>query len=490
MRPTLDQAVTLHRAGQTADAERRYEEIIASSPDSVPARHGLGVLLLQTGRPRHALTHLSFVAERQSEDAGVLNALGAAQMQIGEDAGALKSFQSAISHDPNHSLAAANLGVLLLRLNDPMAATEMLERAVKIDPSNTEAQYNYSRALSASGRLTEAVNAARQVVALSPESADAHHHLGQTLLKSGHLAEGWPAFEWRWKTKEFRRATAVMDVPQWDGQSLSEGVVLLWAEQGVGDQVLYASMMHETEGMTPRILIACMERLVPLFARSFPFAKVQAIEDLTSDQATMQSLSAQLPVGDLGRLLRPDMTSFPDRSSYLVVDQSRADVLKKRYRSDTDDRPVIGLSWRSSNPRYSSAKSMELVDLADAFSDTEATFIDLQYGDTSGDRAAIIKKGFDIFRDSDVDPLTDLDGFAAQVGAMDLVVTTSNTTAHIAGALGVPCWVLVPAGAGGFWYWFLDRDDSPWYPSIRLFRQVTPGVWADTINDVRAAFNR
>jgi Flp pilus assembly protein TadD len=487
MRATLDQALTLHRAGQTADAERCYEEVIAADSDSVAARHGLGVLLLQTGRPTQALTHLNFAAERQSGDAGVLNALGAAQMQTGDDAGALQSFQAAIVLDPNHGLAAANLGVILLRINDPLAAAEMLERALKTDPGNVEAQYNYSRALSAAGSKAEALDVARQVTTVSPEHAAAHHHLGQILLQSGHLAEGWPAFEWRWKTEEFRHATAIMDVPLWDGHPLSDGALLLWAEQGVGDQILYSSMISETEEMTSRILIACMERLVPVFARSFPFADVQAIEDLTNDQTTMQSLAAQLPVGNLGRLLRPAMTSFPDRQSYLIADLPSTEVLKKRYRHDKQDRPVIGLSWRSNNPRFSLAKSMELAELAGAFVDTEATFVDLQYGDTTVDREVARQNGFDVYNDPDVDSLTDLDGFVSQVAAMDMVVTTSNTTAHIAGALGVQCWVLVPAGAGGFWYWFLDRDDSPWYPSLRLFRQVTPGVWADTINDVRAA---
>ena len=148
----------------------------------------------------------------------------------------------------------------------------------------------------------------------------------------------------------------------------------------------------------------------------------------------------------------------------------------------------IGLSWRSGNPRFGTAKSLALTDFEPVLETPNSVFIDLQYGDTTDERGALERScGRTLHHDTDIDSLADLDAFAAQVAAMDLVITASNTTAHMAGALGVPCWVLVPTGPGLLWYWFLDRSASPWYPSPRLFRQAAPGDWAPVVQQVNAA---
>ena len=390
------------------------------------------------------------------------------------------------------------------------------------NPNNADTHYNYSRTLRALGRLNEAEQAARQALALTPDHVDArinlgvaqaargkrseaeasyrealgvdpraaaaHHNLAQILLQTERFEEDWKAFEWRWHTPDFQGAGAFRALPAWPGSPMDHGTLLVWTEQGVGDQILYAGMIPDLKHLAPDVLVACTERLVPLFARSFPEAKVLAQPDLQADQERLSSVAAQIPAGSLGQHLRPSPEAFHGHSAYLVADPGRTTALKSKYENQFEGAVRIGLSWRSGNPRFGAQKSLALADLTPLFEAPNTNFIDLQYGDTADERDALVQSsGRTLHHDTDIDSLDDLDAFAAQVTAMDLVITASNTTAHMAGALGIPCWVLVPTGPGLLWYWFLDRSDSPWYPSLRLFRQATPGDWAPVVQQVNAA---
>lgn len=493
---TLDQVNILHRSGRLEEAEAGYRALLAMENTTPELLLGLGVLLLQTKRASEAATHLQKAVDLKPNDAGLLNALGASQLQTGTLAEALKSFEKATSLEPEDVPALANLGVVRLRLNMAPEAVEAHERAAEIDPGNCDNLYNLSQALRASERFDGAEQVARRAIGCfekmatgAPQYADAQHNLAQILLQTGRLDEGWAHFDWRMATSSFRGADVFRNSAEWNGEPLSDGTLLVWTEQGPGDEVLYASMIADLEGMAPHVVIACTQRLVALFERSFSFAHVVSHDDLLSGNADTGAISAQVAVGSLGQCVRSSFESFPNRKSFLVVDPAVAEQFRKRYREQSPERPVIGLSWRSGNPQYGGAKSLPLADLVRVLGQTDATFIDLQYGDTTSERAAAVSDGFHLDSDKEIDPLGDLDAFAAQVAAMDLVITVSNTTAHFAGALGVPCWALIPSGSGQFWYWFLDREDSPWYPSLRLFRQSVPGDWTSVLSDLHAALS-
>ena len=522
MRATLDQALTLHRAGRTTDAVQCYEEVIATDPESHTARHGLAVLLLQLGRFADAREHLECLVAKSAADANVYNVLGIVHQQSDNVAAACDSFEQALTLDPNHGKALANLGVARYQLDDFQGSLEVLARAVQSEPDNAESFYSYGQTLRALGKLEEAMHATRRALLLSPNHArahidlgitlmamaqpteaeaqyeraltidsnamEAHHYLAHIKLQRSQLKDGWVDFEWRWQTPDFKAADSFFNYPVWDGTALSNGALLVWAEQGVGDQIMYASMVPDLERVQSDLVLVCAANLVPLFARSFPSARVISMTVAKDEPQLLDNVSAQIPIGSLGRLFRSDMDAFPDRPSFLVADQEQTADLRAKYKREHGDKPLVGLSWRSGNAITGAAQSLGLADMASGLSRTDITFIDLQYGDTESDRMAAGRKGLDVIEDSDIDPLADLDGFAAQVGAMDLVITISNTTAHVAGALGVPCWTMLPSGLGQNWYWFLDRDDCPWYPSLRLFRQGVPGDWTNVIEDVGAAF--
>lgn len=177
-------------------------------------------------------------------------------------------------------------------------------------------------------------------------------------------------------------------------------------------------------------------------------------------------------------------------SGFLIADPEVSARQQRQLKQRAGGRPLVGLSWRSRNAAYGAPKSLALSDLLPLLRRPGLCWIDLQYGDTAGERAAAAKAGVEVWRDPEIDPLRDMDAAAAQTAALDLVITTSNTTAHLAGALGVPTWLLLPApGYGLLWYWFLDRSDSPFYPSMRCFRQTRAGSWAEVIEAVGAALD-
>ena len=190
-------------------------------------------------------------------------------------------------------------------------------------------------------------------------------------------------------------------------------------------------------------------------------------------------------MGDLGFWLRPERDGFPSRKNYLRADVKRRDILRTSY-LDGSESILIGLSWFSRNPEMGWEKSIDLKDWLPLLEVPGVTFVDLQYGDTFAQRETLQKQtGIEIIHDETVDQLADLDAFAAQVAAMDMVVSISNTTAHMAGALGVPTWVLLSEVP--LWRWFQDRTDSPWYPSVQLFRQRRSGGWPEVMGEVAAA---
>jgi ADP-heptose:LPS heptosyltransferase len=250
--------------------------------------------------------------------------------------------------------------------------------------------------------------------------------------------------------------------------------LVVWGEQGIGDQIMYASMIPDLKRRVPAITFEAEARLVSLFARSFP--DIEVIPSMKSLYAG--PLVAHIPLGTLGLHLRTSWDDFAKTpGGFLKADAEQAAGLRERLK--TDDRLVVGLSWRSANKSHEKAKSAGLHAFEPLLKLRNCRFVDLQYGDTSAERAAVARDiGVDIEHLDDIDNFNDIDGLAALITACDLVVTVSNTTAHLAGALGKETYVLVPFGQARMWYWFHDRTDNPFYPDIKIRRQARTHDWA------------
>jgi ADP-heptose:LPS heptosyltransferase len=221
--------------------------------------------------------------------------------------------------------------------------------------------------------------------------------------------------------------------------------------------------------------------MLPLFQRSFPAVEVMTAEAAVADLVGLR-VDWQASLSHLGLQLRRDFSSFADTRPFLKADPERTAELRARYRAQAGDRPLVGIAWHSANPEAASYKSATLKDFTRVLANGNVQCVSLQYGEVDKSLGSVRAiAAHPVINDRAVNPLTDMDLFAAQVAAMDRVISVSNTTVHVAGALGMPCLTLVPASYGRTWYWFLGREESPWYPSMRLVRQAKAESWAAVI---------
>jgi hypothetical protein len=267
-------------------------------------------------------------------------------------------------------------------------------------------------------------------------------------------------------------------VPRWDGRT-QQGQLLLWGEQGVGDEIFHASLLPLVPQDGIRITVAADKRLHAIFRRSFPYASV--IDSSTLAMQKDADYTAQAPVGDLGGILGLDAEMLAARqTSFLRVDEARREALRKAP-GFPERGPVVGLSWKSSNKKFGAEKSLRLSDLAPILSVPGVSFVNLQYGEVAAEIAEAREAfGISVHEVQGLDVFNDIDGLLALIDACDVVVTTSNVTAHLAGSIGKKAVVLVPAGKGCLWYWQGGSNDL-WYPSLTRLAQQRVGDWGGAI---------
>ena len=295
-------------------------------------------------------------------------------------------------------------------------------------------------------------------------------------LLMGDFDNGWREYNWRWRMQNFPSWRAEYDKPLWDGGDLGGKRLLVWPEQGIGDEIMFAGLIPDLIERGIDVILESDPRLVPLFARSFP--PVTCI----AKGGANQPFDFHIPTGGLGQVLRPSLGSFPDPAPYLVADPELRTTLRDRYHNQGAG-ALVGLAWHSASPYAGRESSLTLPELHPLLETPEVTFVNLQYGDTADQRSAFAREtGIDIVHDEQVDQMADMDAFASQVAAMDLVVSIDNSATQLAGALGVPTWGLLCAVP--FWLWGMNGDDSIWHPSMRLFRQSRPGDWNGVIKRV------
>ncbi|MCC7272127.1 MAG: hypothetical protein IT561_05625 [Alphaproteobacteria bacterium] len=393
---------------------------------------------------------------------------------------AVADTRAAMARARNGGAGAPRLVQLLYEAGDLDAAMEEAEAALAADAGNLDMLALLADVQDAAGR-TEAAAAtvARALIAREARGFGSAQLL-MACFRAGRLDAAARDLHLRWALSG--APPRPFPQPAWDGTPRPGERLLVWGEQGLGEEIWSTAMLAEAAARVGGIVLECSPRLVALFARSFPGATVVARGDPPAAACAAASVQAAA-VGLLAALPASPTTHTP----HVVADPAVSAGLRARYRA-LGDGPIVGVSWRSANRRVPRAKTLELTDWRPIL-DRWAVFVDLQYGDTEEDRrAAAAALGITIHRDPAVDPLGDLDLPAAQVAAMDAVVSVSNTAAHLAGGLGVPSIVLLPRGRGQVWAW-LDGV-RPWYSAMRLCRQPRAGEWAPAVAEAAAALDR
>jgi len=468
----MDLALQHHRAGELHQAEQIYQQILRADPVQADAWRNLGAVYLSQGKFSEAAAHCQQALRCRPDFPEACNDLGAALGQQGKDKEAEASFRQALQLRPQYPEALSNLAVALVRRWESSEAITLFEQCLRLKPHYAEGHCTLGHALRQLGRPEEAVRSYERALSLKPDYAEAHYGLGLTRLVLGDFERGWSGYEWRWQQPDFPRRT--FSQLRWDGSPLTGRTILLHAEQGLGDTlqfIRYAPLVKQRGGF---VIAECPETLLLLLATC------AGIDRLVAQGQPLPAFSLHAPLMSLPLLFHTTLETIPADIPYLSVDPER----KERWQWELGSGRTykIGIAWQGFPQHLADReRSLPLLRFAPLAKLPGVQLFSLQKGPGAeqltrlSDRLPIIDLGsrFDSFADT-----------AAALANLDLVITVDTAVAHCAGALGLPVWVLLPFSPD--WRWLLNREDSPWYPSMRLFRQLRPGDWEDVFSRVAA----
>ena len=481
--------IVFKKQGKLEKSVQAHHKAIEIQPDHAEAHYNLGDTYQKQGKLEESIQAYHKAIEIQPNYAEAYNNLGIALKEQGELELAMQAYHKAIEIQPNSAEVHYNLGNAYQEQKKSELATQVYHKAIEIQPNYAEAHNNLGNAYQEQGELELAIQAYHKAIEIQDDFAEAHNNLGQILLLLGHFRQGWEEYEWRWQCRNFSIGERNFPQPLWNGSNLQGKSILVWTEQGIGDEIMFANLLDSLKKISNHIIVECEIRLVAFFQRSFPEIQFVPRENPPNSRLLNPNIDYQVPIGSLGQWLRPDEDSFnQNRQSYLTTCTDKSEQIKKRYQSLAADSILIGISWKSTGAKQKQtlSKSTTLKDWASILSKQGCCFINLQYGDIEPELEQFQEEtSLKIYRDQEIDTLQNLDDFAAQVSALDLIVSTSNTTAHIAGSLGKRVWTLLPYMPN--WRWMLNRNDTLWYPHMRLFRQNTIGDWRDVFQRVALA---
>lgn len=455
------------------------EKAIKISPKFAVALSNKGNVYLEIGRFEEALVCYNKAILIQPSNHEAHNNKGNLLQELKKYDEALASYDAAILLQSNYYEAYANKANALKELKRYDEALSYYEQSISLSPK-------YSNAWSGMGWTFHAIKLDNKAeycllnaIKLDPSYANAQENLAHVYLKIFKFAQGWDLNESRWGVKGNDSKQLPSEKPRWKKSKVRS--LLVWAEQGIGDQILYSSMLHELSEFPQRNIISLDEKLLPIFRRSFP-----DYEFINKADSILEDLYEQhIPIGSLGGIFRNSLEDFQRaRHPYIVDDAIRTQSIKSR--PEFTNKVTCGISWGSINRKVGDDKSIPIQDLYPILKMNNIEFVNLQYGDVK-DTLLKVKEEIDkkILHLDEIDLFEDVDGVLSIIAACDIVVTSSNSTAHLAGALGKETLLLVPYAIGQFWYWHAIDGKSVWYPSVRVFEQEQQGDWSAPVGAVK-----
>ncbi len=518
VRMLVNLGTALRAAGRFDDAIAHYERSLALDPDDAPAHYNLANAHYAAGaldpaeagyrratelRPDYVDAHFNLakvLQERGDADGaigryrqalfvnptmrGALFNLANLLQDLERTEEAIAAWQRLLEHAPNDADAHASLGNSLHaqgRIKDSLAA---FERALALKPDFADAHYNYANALEDDRQIDAALDHYRRAVELRPAYVEAHWNRSLTMLRAGDFAAGWPEYEWRWRRPYSENLRRRLAQPLWRGEPLEGKRILLHAEQGLGDTLQFCRYVSLVAARGPaEIILEVPAALRGVMVDSLGGARprVVAMDPSFPRGDSLPGFDLHCPLMSLPLAFGTTLDTIPAPSPYLRANPMKRALWQRRLAADRN--PRIGLVWaggiRPNDPQAVATdrrRSIALADLAPLAEAADVSWYSLQ----KGPRAAEAKRppaGIVLIdRMDEVDDFTDT---AALVMELDLVISVDTSVAHLAAGLGKPVWLL--SRFDGCWRWLADRDDSPWYPTLRLYRQAAPAAWAPVI---------
>jgi tetratricopeptide (TPR) repeat protein len=498
--------------GRVERAQELLVRALEVAPDYVEAHLELAALYRRARRLEDALDQLSLALHYDADNATALFETGNVRSATGDLEGAIASYRAAIERDPKLAQAHVEMGFALLKLRRFNDALEVLERGAELDPRSITGQNNlgyvyvrleqYDRALdvfsrlcaqtpdsllwprlnlanalSHTGRLAESERVYAYMLQHEPNNFTAHWNRAHHVLARHEFAEGWQEYRYRLQVEDVWHRRMIPFAP-WKGEPLEGKTLLISAEQGLGDQIMFASCLPEVVSSAKQVILECDHRLAGLLQRSFPAVRVigSRQEMVPPWLREVGHPDYHLPAGDLPGFFRTRMEDFPRHDGYLAADPARIAHWKARLAA-LGAGPKIGLSWRGgTRGTRRTFRSLSLTDLLPILRAPGLRFVSLQYGDCAEDLETLRREsGIEVAHWPEA--ISDYEETAALCMALDLTVSVCTSVIHLNGALGRPVLVMVPAVPE--WRYGVAGEVMPWYPSVRLIRQAARGDWSE-----------
>ena len=473
--------------GQLDNAVASCNRAIAITPRLYEAHANLGNALQDLGEFDRAVSCYLRAIDIKPDFAVALSHLGVAWRNLGKLEDAVRVGRLATDYRPHFSEAHNNLGVSLKAQGKLDAAIASFLTAIQHDDQATDAYRNMGCTLQEQGKDDEGTDYLERALALTPGQDKTQYALGLMHLQNGKLKDGWAGYEHRWSGSDKPVKKPAFCTPEWQGESLTHKSLLIWGEQGVGDEIMFASLFGEIIAQAGRCVVACHEKLVPLFAQSFPGIDIISHADIQRGEL-VKAIDYQCPSGSLARWLRPNQDSFSSHGAYLKPQPERVQHWRNRLNA-MGPGLKIGICWRSGylgGNRYLHYSALS--QWGPIFAVKGVHFINLQYDQCDAELAAAgAQFQLPIHAFSEVDLHHDLAEAAALTAAMDLVIGATTASGRLAAALGVPLWALRYGTAD---WTSLGTDHTPWFPSIQFFSRAWDQDWTGVIERVARQLKR
>jgi tetratricopeptide (TPR) repeat protein len=514
-------AEALNAVGVALAQQRRLDEAVShlraaclSRPDFAPAHYNLGVALAEQGKPEEARTFLEQALRLRPDYAQAHYGLGNVLASQGQRDPAIACLREALRLAPGYGEAYNNLGLNLVQAGRPAEAVPLLEQAVRLRPKAAEAHNNLGLALADLGRFAQAKAAYREALGLRPDYTDAvcnlasackeqgrleealagyqialwqqpnlpstHWNRALALLQMGAFEEGWAEYEWRWRRKG--HGPRRLPQPAWDGSDLAGKRLLIYCEQGLGDVLQFIRYAALVKKAGAEVVVECADFLMPLLGRC------AGIDQLVAEGTPLPAFDVHAALLSLPHLLGTTLASVPAEVPYLFADPERVE----RWREELAGLEgfKIGIAWQGNRQHpWDRHRSFALACFEGLARLEGVRLVSLQKG-AGAEQVGQLRGRFPVLElptEEDAARAAFMDT-AAVMQHLDLVISADTAIAHLAGGLGVPVWVALSAITD--WRWLRGRDDSPWYPSMRLFRQKTLGDWEGVFDRLAAELNR
>ena len=444
-----------------------YQEAIKINPNNFLAILNLGFIHNQIEQYEQAIKIYSEGIKNNPTDIQLIYNRGVAFLNQKNYQLALIDFNQAINLDQNFELAMIQKAITLKYLNDYENALIIVDLALNINAHNPYTLNLKATILESMKQFKEALSNYDQAISLNKDYPEAEYNKSMCLLAQEIFEDGWSFYDSRWRL--YQSAYIKTSKPELTHFNIVAKSILIWAEQGIGDQIIHSSLLSEAFKTKNTFLVSLDYRLLNLFQRSFSWAS--NVKFIPSNENVSEALyDFHIPIGSLGKFFRKKIQDFNQHpKGYLINDDSQRNSLRNKLCCPTSK--ICGIAWKSQKKDIGSAKSINLSDLIPILSIPNITFVNLQYGETQIEIDQLLNDhGIEIMSLKEIDNFHDMDGLSSLISACDFVVTTSNVTAHLAGALHKDTYLLLPNARGKIWYWGESRSDCLWYSSMRIYR--------------------